>query len=47
MFTYIWPSLHPKVGAQAVCGRYDDFNNIGYAFGIDETGHLGFIVADG
>nr|MCS5555192.1 hypothetical protein [Arenicellales bacterium] len=47
MFAYIWPSLHPKVGAQAVCGRYDDFNSIGYAFGIDETGHLGFIVADG
>ncbi|MEE3293995.1 MAG: N,N-dimethylformamidase beta subunit family domain-containing protein, partial [Pseudomonadota bacterium] len=47
MFAYIWPSLHPKVGAQAVCGRYDDFNSIGYGFGIDETGHLGFIVADG
>ncbi|HAA73044.1 MAG TPA: N,N-dimethylformamidase, partial [Planctomycetaceae bacterium] len=47
MFAYIWPSLHPKVGAQAVFGRYDDYNSVGYGIGIEPTGKLLFIVGDG
>jgi len=47
MFAYIWPSLHSKVGAQAVFGRYDDYNCIGYGIAIDPNGKLLFIVADG
>ena len=47
MFAYIWPSLHPKVGATAVFGRYDDYNSVGYGIGIDPSGKLLFIVGDG
>ncbi|HCV21098.1 MAG TPA: N,N-dimethylformamidase, partial [Gammaproteobacteria bacterium] len=47
MFAYIWPSLHSKVGAQAVLTRYDDYNCIGYGIAIDPNGKLLFTVADG
>ena len=47
MMAFIWPTMPKKGTRQTIVGRWDTFRNVGYALGINPSGHLEFWVGNG